>query len=433
MKTKLLSLALLMPSMGYSSTLEDRVEELEFARDLNVVQWSGELNTRADSVTKETDGNKVNFNLYRMKFSLNIDANLSDRLAFHGRLTQSKVMNDVTGPGDELSALSNLHGYAGNELYVEKAYFDFKLTNNFILTLGRLPTAEGGPYHLTIGKPNRSSYPRLAYAYSLDGMALTDNLGGLSFKALYHPFPTSDRSDNFFKEKTLGTGQTSKTGDAHLWVGMVDYSLSNTFLAKKIDLNLHYVSAENLYIFSQTIPVDATTTVVSDLYLHTKRVSAYAELAGVMNTPLTVAVAHSAGSSRGFVSQNTTTVTDGAGTTVAVVVGEKSNPKPVYAAGTLLTLKYDLMISGKKHAVGAQYMSNNKFFSLTDLAGREPFNLWSVSGTAMHLFYNMPLENGLVWNTGYIEKNPKYSNGVDLEDAQITKSSSFYTEFILGF
>lgn len=451
MKNVLVAASLLAPLAANGATLEERVEELEFARDLNVIQWSGELNTRADSVTKKTEtasgSNEVSFNLYRMKFSLNMDATLSNRLAFHGRITQGKVFNELLGQsgvadGSTLNSLNDLHGYSGNQLYVEKAYFDFNITDNLIFTVGRLPTAEGGPYHLTIGKPNRSTYPRLAYAYSLDGVALSYNLGDLSFKALYHPFSTSDRDGNYFKERTLASGLTPKPSDAHLWVGMVDYSKMGTFLAKKIEANLHYVSLESLYLLTQpntpTTENGITSTTYSDLYLHSKRASAYLELNGFLKTPLTLAIAHSAGVSKGFISKTNGVATDANGNVVATIDLERTNPKTQYAAGTLITAKYDIKVGAKQHSVGAQYMMNNRFFSLTDLAGREPFNLWSVAGNAMHVFYNYPLDNGLVWNTGYIAKDPKYNttSGADLSTDQgdtITKSSSAYMELILGF
>lgn len=433
MKKILSSVLLLLGTSAMGQTLEERVEELEFARDLNVLQFSGELKNRYDNVNvKGPNGLDYSYMLWRIKFSLNLDAKVSDKLSFHGRLTQGKVMNNITQPWldttQAYNEIGNVHAHYGNQLYVEKAFFNYRVLESLSLSLGRLPTVEGGPYHLTIGKPMRSPYPRLAYAYSLDGAALSWTImSGLSMKVLYHPFPTTSRSGMFYDKVNLAeTDKVLSPEEGALWVAMFDYSRSNSFLAKNLNVTLHFSHAEKLYIATSSSTSETLGTLNTDTYIESKRMSAYVEMGGFLNTPLTLALAYSYGRSPASGGVFTNTVVAASGTLI------ESRPKVKEQVASLLTVKYDLPIGS---SVGVQYMGSNKYYKFTDLSGSEPFSPWDVAGgNAGHLFYNQPLEDGLVWNSGYLFRNHDDEDRASSTNANKEKKySSIYTEVVMSF
>ena len=160
MRLLLSSVAILISTWSLANDLEDRVDELEMKSLLQSVQLGGELIVRHDSVTKNIQRNneykEYTYSLDRLRFRLNLSADLSDRVTFYGRFVASKAQNEIFPVDDQnddpINRDQNGRAFRGADLYLERAYLNYKIMDGLVFSAGRLPIIEGGPYHLGYGE-----------------------------------------------------------------------------------------------------------------------------------------------------------------------------------------------------------------------------------------------------------------------------------------
>ena len=194
MKNILILLTVLMSAAVQADdmkTLQDRVSELEAQQSLNIFKFSGLLETRYDSITASETlplapvgvpfEDKTNY--FRLRFSLNADAQVSPMISVYSRLTTTKFFNtykvDSKGSGaapSYFTDLSDARNENGSQVYLEKAYADIKLgQSGAVFSFGRLPTVDGPVLQMAEGRPRSGTYPALVYNSILDGLALSYN------------------------------------------------------------------------------------------------------------------------------------------------------------------------------------------------------------------------------------------------------------------
>ena len=124
--------------------LNERVDDNEFQASLNRIKWGGEFETtvgnywgRQGSMTTPQGvmpGQKFNnHNKWDLKLRLNMESRINDRTKFTGRLSMYKgwaSQKSLDMVGD--SATGRING--GSTIFVERAYIDYKITNNFTYT-----------------------------------------------------------------------------------------------------------------------------------------------------------------------------------------------------------------------------------------------------------------------------------------------------------
>ena len=104
-----LLLSLLVGLSASAQTIEERVEELEIARTLNIFKFSGDLTLFYDGIELENGtSSEVDDTTYstRLWAGINFNANPYDDVKFYGRLAVSKFFNEAFGSEERVADTS---------------------------------------------------------------------------------------------------------------------------------------------------------------------------------------------------------------------------------------------------------------------------------------------------------------------------------------
>jgi len=168
--------------------LHERADENEFQATMNRIKWGAEFeitNNNLDGTvgsmpamgavgTDYTISNK-----WTSKLRLSMDATINDKTKFAGRLSMYKNWSDSTS--NTLSDPSQgRKPVGGGGIYVERAYVDYSITKDLIVTLGRQPSSDGPGMTLIENTQRKSTYPALLFDGAADGLVLTYKLPVLS-------------------------------------------------------------------------------------------------------------------------------------------------------------------------------------------------------------------------------------------------------------
>ncbi|MFG1484072.1 DUF3373 family protein [Halobacteriovorax sp. HFRX-2_2] len=433
MKKSIIALAVLS-STAYASSLEDRVEDLELSRDLNTWSFSGELEARYDYFNQEdklTDGH-YNEDQYSLWARFDIHSKRSEKLDFYGRLAMSKYFNDFARRESSTSVISNSgsagRGKSGPELYVERAFINYKLDKNFTFTIGRLPTIEGPSFHLTKGTARSGTYPQLAYGAELDGMALTYGTkvlgGGLAVRAIYTPLNqrAMGGQDSF---TDLNGVAVSSTED--MYSVMVDYEKLNLGWANRFNFIAQYVGFNDFFIdytvdISTPPPNPTQPTPVSSLYFDYNAFVVYFELNGVAGTGLDL----------GLTYKNTKVDSKG---TVGAFGGIFSDASGGESDGNVIM--FDARYSFGKFKVGYEFIkSDDKAFTV-GLADVDAIGFYSTPGTTgHHIFTSYDVDSDMRIILGYMTQQKDKAYTQDLLGTGTnadTKTDAGYARLITNF
>ncbi len=166
-----------------------KVQKLEAAVKSNNVRWYGNLRTIGafvntagiNSFFQSTDYTKNlkakrNTERWLTRFRLNGIAKFED-FAFHTRISAYYLWGDRDRiyyfPYDD----GGRRPTGGAELFLERAYVDWKLSDfPILLTIGRLPVGEGPPADFRNDSVRKSVYPALYFDGSIDGIILSISL-----------------------------------------------------------------------------------------------------------------------------------------------------------------------------------------------------------------------------------------------------------------
>ena len=432
-----------------SSDFEDRLEELEMKSMLNSVQIGGELILRHDQISKNTnarDGSTyetVNFNVDRLRLRLNLMAELSDRVTFYGRLTTSKAQNeifpDARTSDDALNKDQNARAFRGAEMYLERAYFNVKITDDLVFTAGRLPIVDGPPYHLSYGEAPLGSYPLLSYHNNFEGYALTYSIGDLTLRGVYHPWSQFSRNSNNSPNPAFGqNGRLMGIGDVKVF--NADYTFKNSGLARTITVMGQYMFADNLQVGDQPALEGNLASFfsgdygTSNLSFDLKLSTAYLELFDIANSGFSLAMSHlkSIAENRGTLYQEIA---------AAQNIGFYSNTEneTVTGSATHVVASYNLPLSSLNHpTLGVEYNTMEKGAFYPNNNPIDPLRMLNTYGTVQHMFYVQPIDPYLKLRLGYIATDPTHSNAAfgepqELQGDAAKGDSVAYAELRLKF
>jgi hypothetical protein len=414
----------LVSGAANANSLEDRVEDLELSRDLNIFSFSGQLENRVDTYSsedKKTAGSAENTDktLWATYFKFNMEAKPNDRLSFYGRLAMSKSWNDFAARGGSSIATDSGSGgrdRAGAKIYVERAFINYKIMDNLVYTIGRMPTVDGPPYHFSTGTARAGAYPMVAYASMLDGMALTyglktGNSGILNLRAIYTPTAFIDNTSDFTDNNSADSNGAKVKNTSNMWSVMADYEGNATKAYKGLNVIAQYMKGSDIFL-DTTFPVcstttgvcSGTTTKVSNLRLGLDTIVLYAEMNGVAKTGLDL----------GFTYKKIKTTSFG---TLATAGGVFT---PASAAGSevehddtvlLFSSAYNF---GSKYRIGYEYIDiGDKAFQLDNTENVIGF-YGSPGSKGHHAFAMTKFNSSLKLIVGYMSKSIKksYTNGL---------------------
>lgn len=170
----------------FRADTDEQIEELharadtnEFNSALNRIKWGGEFETSVGNYSGKIgnySGKKGddfdNNNKWDMKLKLSMDAKINDKTTFSGRLSMLKGWSDSDSNmmlGDSSAGRTD----GGSALYVERAYIDYKISDNLIATIGRQPSSDGPGMSLIENTPRKATYPSLLFNGNADGLVFT--------------------------------------------------------------------------------------------------------------------------------------------------------------------------------------------------------------------------------------------------------------------
>lgn len=426
MKKSVIALAVLS-STAYGASLEERVEDLEFARDLNTWEFSGELEARYDYLDVENTTQNSNYSESQNSLWLRFDmhSKRSQKLDFYGRLSMSKYFNDFTRRAGNTSAVSNSGGAgrdkSGSEVYVERAFINYKIDNNLSFSIGRLPTIEGPSYHLQKGTARSGTYPQLAYGAELDGMALTygtQALGGtLALRAIYTPLNQVNDTATAIDSRYLGAGGIKISSTEQMYSAMADYEKLNLGWANRLNFIVQYVGFKDFFIDQVT-----SGSAVSNLNFDYDAYVAYFELNGIANSGLDI----------GFTYKHTKTDSRGG---IATVGGVFTDGTDGSNDGNVFML--DARYTFGAFKLGYEFLKADDYAFQVGLADIDAIGFYSTpASTGHHIFGSYDLNSDMRLILGYMmqDRDKLYVNGVLGDGADIEKKvNAGYARLITNF
>ena len=460
------TMSMLVVAGAQAQTLEERVEALEYKSYENFLKVSGELEMRFDSVNRNNkkaytaitdattygtglasggaafvqancgevysgsntkdgcvtlgDDQKDNATYARMFMNLNIESNPSNRLTFFGRLSMAKYLSEISATGNRPNeaAFSDLSAGANADranLWVERAFANYKMNDTTTLTFGRLPTIDGAPLHHHRNQPMTGSYPIMAFSASFDGIAVTKNIGKAhTARVIYSPFSTPNYSDSITKQTNSDGDRVPRLADA--FAAMYEYNTEVSFARK-----LHVIAMHNSI---GSMPIAGT-----NLTLGLQRTSFYAELLGIAGSNFSVAVhgmsstTKSEGKLIGLQSQSGGWLTT-----------EEDDTNTGSASGALVKYNFD---SGfmKNSAIGVEFFTGSKGAFLYDSANNDPVSMYTTFGSAYRVFYAKDFEGGLKWIAQYMNQQQDYTYayvGLIGDEQEIDRNTSFVSTSLIA-
>ena len=161
-------------------TLDEKVEDVETATLLDKVKLNLGFRVKMNNFEKKmADGKKVSSNnIWSTKFMLGMQANITDNMKFHGRLSMYKYWADSTK--HLYSQYDNMQGRVPSDssVYLERAYIDWYF-DAFVpsaLTIGRQPSADGPSHQYKENTTRKSTYSALVFDGASDGIVYTADI-----------------------------------------------------------------------------------------------------------------------------------------------------------------------------------------------------------------------------------------------------------------
>jgi hypothetical protein len=410
MKKLLILLFAVAPMMAQANAeLESRIEALEERAMLDIFNFSGNLKYFYDNINAETYAGTVSKgNWQRMSFGLNINAAPYENLKVYSSLRMTKFINTVFGDKSTTNAgLTPSRDFNGSQIYVEKAYADYSLTDSLVFSFGRMPTIDGVPVNYKDGKAIMGTYPLMAYAATLDGLALTYKaMDSLALRLVYTPFMGNPYIAQDNDSGTPDTGTTPPTADDD----QVDYTFNNdnhnaeliTFMA---DYNRSFSWSNNFnavlqysyipkYDIIRAVTGTASGTTVG-MMAEVALTTLHLEAMNLMNSGVNLSVSH-------LMTKYTNSDT---GTALTSYELDKTG------AGTLIALQYT---GFNNKIIGLHAITSDKDYRKFDTTNDEigAFNrqngmetFVSTVGSGMDLYYTHKFEPTFSATLGYMTQD----------------------------
>ncbi|EQC50461.1 DUF3373 family protein [Bacteriovorax sp. DB6_IX] len=443
MKKSFINLTILFITLAFSTNasqerfeeIEKRLAEIEVKTYSSFLNFSGELETRYDNFTREDkDDSAASKNVSNSYFSnffrLNLDAKPHRDVQFYGRLSMAKYWNDFYAYGNRpVTALSGSTGRnkTNGEVYVERAFINWSFAKSYILSIGRLPTIDGGPKHLHLSSSELGSYPLASFSAIFDGMALTKEFTGngwnLKTRAIYTPFQTPNFSSTLEGVRNSdGAKLDSKSDVFVLNIDLKKYQMS---FAESSSTILQIMRVNNLDFYT----VNNGTTALGNNTASFTTLSFYNEFTNVLdtNTDLYLTYKYSWTKSKGCLIGSGTTCTTG---------GFYSNGPEKSTTG------YNLWLGAKneifeENYIGFEYIYNDTYGTTSNSAKAEIANLYGVTASkTAHIFYTNHINSALSLIVGaYQQKTWRtFTGGVfTLGSPANLKTNVTYSRFIAHF
>ena len=169
--------------------LSDRLDKVETKSILDRVVIGGEFRTRLDHVryedttasldrttpAPEHDANTED--IWSNRLRLNLKADITDDLVFHGRLSYFKLWGETFFDRPAMDITYPSVPDSEGKIHVERAYIDYFIPDSHLsISVGRLPTNEGPPNEFRDNTTRKANYPRVFTDGESDGIVANFSL-----------------------------------------------------------------------------------------------------------------------------------------------------------------------------------------------------------------------------------------------------------------
>lgn len=397
------------------NNIYDSLDEVETKSLRDRINFGGELRTRMDNYSYDNittmdmstgtiaynDKDGHDDNNWTNRFRLNMDAEISKSLSFHGRLAIFKNWGD----SDETTVamvndFNRVHRPGTSTVRLDRAYIDWVPENSPVplgITIGRHPSTEGPPYELKEDRPRQSTYPSLLFDVEMDGIVATVGLEryiGLknsgwrfAYGKGYHSDWDNTNSFSFFDDSEAG-----------------DTTMFATFLESEIpglDNSLLVFSYANMMDLPYTFigPTTATTGAANENLGDVDLYGVHLQVNNLMQTGLDVFL--SWGYDR---SDPNGKSVNGYGLLSADGHDRKSG-SAIYA-GMRYTIPFDQLNNPK---VGFEYNHGSKYWMSMTSGTAELFNKLASRGDVYEVYYTQPVDKNLFFRAGYTHVDYDYT------------------------
>lgn len=390
-------------------SLEERVAELEATHSLNLFSFSAFFITTYDNIsTTQSFPSALTYNnldYYRLRFSLNADADISKSVKFYSRFTVNKFFNQWQSQGTSSIVgedLGSVTDYSrGSGVFLEKAYLDLITSDeNLIFSIGRLPTVDGTPTNFWDMHARMGTYPLMSFDYPLDGVALTYKVDDflpsghqLALRILYTPFTNvyfgaEHNNAYILPPKADSNNGTPEGNDVNTMVDLgavqLDYSYKEPAWADQANLIFQYYQSGN-------VPMPSGNG-TSTLSVQTSAATLVAEAMSIAKTGFDMSLSYT------YSNLGSHGLYDGNGTGL----GTAADQENFYGNVVLASLRYHW---SDDWAVGAEWLhgSNAVFHYGSDEEDLTDF--YQTNGTGKHIYVTRKFASFVSLRVGYREQD----------------------------
>jgi len=415
--------------------IEKRLAEIEVKTYSSFLNFSGELETRYDNFSKKDKNDSsasknVSNSYFSNLFRLNLDAKPHKDVQFYGRLSMAKYWNDFYSYGKRPeTALSGSTGRnkTNGEVYVERAYINWNFAKSYKLSVGRLPTIDGGPKHLHLSSSELGSYPLASFSAIFDGLALTKELIGNNYtfktRFIYTPFQTPNFSNSLEGVRNSDGAKLDSKSD--VFVLNFDFKNYKHSFANASTSIFQVMRVNNLNFYT----VNNGTTALGNNTASFTTLSFYHELNNVLKTRTDIYLTYkySWTKSKGCLIGSAQSCT---------TAGYYSNGEETSTNG------YNIWLGAKNqfatdYFFGLEYIYNDTYGTTSNSAKAEVANLYGVTASkTAHLYFTTHINTALSLIIGsYQQKSWRtFTGGVfSLGTPANLKTNVTYTRFIASF
>lgn len=406
----------------------DTLDALETKMYSDRINMGGELRTRVDNYKLSDLNPNVDFrvntadgsfifpsgddedsNNWTNRFRLNMDANISDSLSFHGRLAVYKNWgdSDIT-TYTTYNDMNRAHWPGTSGVKLDRAYIDW--VPDFVIpvsvTVGRHPSTEGPPQEYKENRSRQATYPSLLFDSENDGIVVTlglerytglvDSGWRFAYGKGYHSDNDDSTSFSFFDD--------TNAGDTNMYATFFETQIPGVPNSLAV---LSYAHLTDLT--SSFMGVDAPTNLGNmDLY------GIHAQASDFMNSGLDLFVSWAMNST----DPNGRTHDFGPdfglpagmpGMTMGLLSMDGQEDQTGY--GIFAGLRYTLpMVALNMPKIGFEYNHGSQYWMSMTMGSSEMFNKLSTRGNAYELYYIQPVNDNLFFRAGATLIDYEYTN-----------------------
>ena len=383
---------------SYIEEVEENLGKVETRSYSDKIQFGLGMRVEANNIdTTYADNSSPNNEemVYRTKFYLNMKAKIAYNLKFSGRLSSYKNWGDSNKNRRLMADMDSRQGRmadSSSQIYVERAYLDWLITNNDIpltLTLGRQPSSDGPSFQIKEGTERKGTYDALAFDGAADGIVMTANLskvtsGNTAVRVNYAKPNYSDYNTNMKDTKVTGFF-LDKTCDM-----IKQQHLFQMYFVRAVDLD----GNPNLADSNGT----STDKNVGDFDIY----GAMFEIQHLNNFSFFLHYAHSVAKPNGKTVDLTAL---GGGATEGLLTSTTGDTEKKTGNAFWTGIRYDI----QDWAVGAEYNKGSKYWFSATYAPNYPLNKLATRGDASEIYISKKINKFANIRVGYLDINYDYS------------------------